>query len=36
MFARRHVDFLAEPFDISNRPVDAVFGVNATGPGIGG
>ena len=27
MFARRHLDFLAEPFDISNRLVDAVFGV---------
>ena len=27
MFARRHLDFLAEPFDISSRLVDAVFGV---------
>ena len=25
MFARRHLDFLAEPFDISSRLVDAIW-----------
>jgi hypothetical protein len=27
LFAGRHLDFLAKPFDISSRLVDAVFGV---------